>query len=430
MKASVYLKLETRRAKKNGKYPLKVRVVYQSQYHDYKTKYDLSEAEYVEATSDKPKKEFRKLASEITELKTKVFKIIEDLSVFTYQKFEDAYYERIKDASNLYAIFDIYIANLESEDRITTAFSYTNAKKSFQDFRPKMSLYDVDTNFLKKYQAYRLGKGTSITTIGIYARNLRSIYNFAVSEGIIKKDENYPFAKRKYVIPAGRNIKKALSLEEVSKIFNFKTIPGTFVDRAKDFWMLSYFCNGMNFKDIAMLKIENIDGDMLRFVREKSKLTGQGNKKIISCFLTDEAKSIISKWKIDETEKQKFLFGIIEEDDTPLKKVNKIKQFIKNTNKNLQTICDGVGIEKRVTTYFARHSSATIMKKSGANIAQIQMITEPITDSITRLKWVFLGKNKFPFSLMNLFIDKLLGNDLALSALKLKEILEKEISSD
>ncbi len=68
--------------------------------------------------------------------------------------------------------------------------------------------------------------------------------------------------------------------------------------------------------------------------------------------------------------------------------------------------------------------------KPFANIAQIQMITEPITDSITRLKWVFLGKNKFPFSLMNLFIDKLLGNDLALSALKLKEILEKEISSD
>jgi uncharacterized protein YndB with AHSA1/START domain len=60
------------------------------------------------------------------------------------------------------------------------------------------------------------------------------------------------------------------------------------------------------------------------------------------------------------------------------------------------------------------------------NIAQVYMITEPITDDITRLTWGFLGKNKFPFSLMNLFIDNLLGKDLAISAVTLKDILEKE----
>jgi len=31
-----------------------------------------------------------------------------------------------------------------------------------------------------------------------------------------------------------------------------------------------------------------------------------------------------------------------------------------------------VGIEKNVTTYYGRHSAATIMKKSGANIEQIR----------------------------------------------------------
>jgi hypothetical protein len=58
------------------------------------------------------------------------------------------------------------------------------------------------------------------------------------------------------------------------------------------------------------------------------------------------------------------------------------------------------------------------------------MVTEPITDDITRFKWVFSGTNKFPFILMNPFMNKILGKDLGASAIKLKEILEEEISSD
>jgi hypothetical protein len=64
------------------------------------------------------------------------------------------------------------------------------------------------------------------------------------------------------------------------------------------------------------------------------------------------------------------------------------------------------------------------------NVAHVYMVTESITDDITRFKWVFSGTNKFPLMLMNPFINKILGKDLEASAIKLKEILEKEISSD
>lgn len=40
------------------------------------------------------------------------------------------------------------------------------------------------------------------------------------------------------------------------------------------------------------------------------------------------------------------------------------------------------------------------------------------------------GKSLFPIMLMNPIIDKLLGKDLETSALKLKKILEQEISSE
>ena len=63
------------------------------------------------------------------------------------------------------------------------------------------------------------------------------------------------------------------------------------------------------------------------------------------------------------------------------------------------------------------------------NIAQVYMITEPITDDITRFKWGFVGKNKYPLTLMNPLMDKLLGKDLETSSMILKEILELEIAS-
>jgi uncharacterized protein YndB with AHSA1/START domain len=63
------------------------------------------------------------------------------------------------------------------------------------------------------------------------------------------------------------------------------------------------------------------------------------------------------------------------------------------------------------------------------NVAQVYMITEPITDDITRFKWGFVGKNKYPLTLMNPLMDKLLGKDLETSSSNLKEILELEIAS-
>lgn len=384
MKANAYLELYTRRAKKDGTFPLKIRVTYQRAYHDYKTDFDLTEEEYNEAVSARPKKEYKKLSEKLSQLRSKVNNIVNELTVFTYQKFEDAFYERVKDASDLYSLFQDYISNLESEGRIKTASSYTTAMNSFKEFRPRLSLYDIDPTFLIKYQEHRLGKKTSMTTIGIYVRSLRSVYNMAVSAGIIKKEGNYPFGKGKYIIPAGRNIKKALTLEEVSKIFHYKTIPGTPIDKAKDFWMFSYFCNGINFKDIAMLHISNIDGEMLRFVREKTKLTSQGNSKIISCWLTEHAKETIKKWGNLVGKKEDYLYDILSANDSPEEQMKKISQFIKNTNKYIKRICLAQGISKEATTYFARHSAATVLKRSGATIAQIQEALGHSTQSVTQ----------------------------------------------
>ncbi len=56
---------------------------------------------------------------------------------------------------------------------------------------------------------------------------------FLDSKNIIKKDENYPFGKRKYVIPSGGNKKKALSQTEVTQIYKYQPTPNSSEDKPK-----------------------------------------------------------------------------------------------------------------------------------------------------------------------------------------------------
>jgi hypothetical protein len=51
----------------------------------------------------------------------------------------------------------------------------------------------------------------SRSTIGIYLRPLRSIFNEAIADGIIKKEKCYPFGKRKYQIPTSKKQRKHLN---------------------------------------------------------------------------------------------------------------------------------------------------------------------------------------------------------------------------
>ena len=389
MKPTAYPLLLTSRQKKNGKYPVKIRVVHQRIYHDYRTGIDMSEEEFKQANAPKPKKEFRTGANQLNDLRSKANKIIVELPVFTYQKFEEAFYDQGTKHVLLYDIFMDYVADLKKEDRIKTAVSYSTAANAFKEFSPKATIFDIDEKFLKRFHSSLLDKKKSLTTIGIYIRSLRAVFNYAVANGIIKRNDDYPFVRSKYIIPASSNVKKSLSQEEIKKIIEFPTAEGSFADRAKDFWLFSYLCSGINFKDICLLKWKNIDGDMIRFVREKTKRTSQSNLRTISCYMSDEVKQIIEKWGISERKPDRFIFPIVTFEDSPEIMQKKIDQFVQNTNKNLKRICKAQGIEKSVTTYYSRHSAATTLKRAGASILQIQealghsssMVTQRYLDS-------------------------------------------------
>jgi uncharacterized protein YndB with AHSA1/START domain len=63
-------------------------------------------------------------------------------------------------------------------------------------------------------------------------------------------------------------------------------------------------------------------------------------------------------------------------------------------------------------------------EKPFQNIGQTYMETSIIDENQTVLKYKMTGRNKFPFNLINLFIDGLLGKDLQQSLINMQQILE------
>jgi integrase len=274
----------------------------------------------------------------------------------------------------VYAYYTKTIEEKRSVGKVGTASGYRSSMNSLKAFSPKLNFSDVSIEFLKEYEKWLLANRKSITTVGIYLRPLRSIINQAIAEGVFSQD-NYPFGKRKYQIPSGKNIKKALTAEEIEKIYNYVATKGDWWQKARDFFIFSYLACGMNMKDILMLKYENIDGEFIRFFRAKTHNTNRSGSKPISIPINTELNVIIGRWKGSSNKEDDFIFNVLEKDLSPDRARSIIQQFTKMVNKYIGLIANEIGINKPVTTYFARHSFATILKRGGVS-------TEFISESL------------------------------------------------
>ena len=366
MKPLVTLIHDTRRAKANDCYPVKVRVTYNRKQKYYPTSIDLAEIEWQKMHAERVSKELNKTKATINGVLAKAQGICDDLKLFTFPAFEKQFYKVRNVDGSLTNLYNDYIAELKKEGRIGTAESYQSSLNSLKEFKAKLNLEDITVDFLKQYEKWMLKEEKSLTTVGIYLRPLRALFNSAIEQGLASI-EQYPFGNKKYEIPAGRNIKKALTLADVGKIYNYSTVPGTTMDKAKDFWLFTYFCNGINMKDIALLQYKNVKGDFISFVRSKTAHTTRTNFKAISIFLNDDAKTIINKWGNKDTTPENYIFPIVNKEMSADKQFATIRQFIKTTNKYMDTIAKDLKLDKHVTTYTARHTFSTVLKRSGAS---------------------------------------------------------------
>ena len=259
------------------------------------------------------------------------------------------------------------INQLREDAKIGSADVYASLFRSLKIFAPKDVRYeDVSPMWLKRFEESMRKSGKSQTTIAMNMRSLRSIINDAKRAGLIK-DALYPFGRGKYEIQEGEGRKLALTLEQIGQVARYDDGTDT-TAKYRDYWLFLYLCNGINVADFVKLKYDNIVNGEIYFVRQKTEHRTRTRKEI--CVpISSPMQEIIDRWG-NPPEKGNYIFPILKGDESELERNNKTKYFTRSINRRMQSISKALGIS-HISTYTARHSFATVLKRSGTSIAYI-----------------------------------------------------------
>ena len=238
-----------------------------------------------------------------------------------------------------------------------------------------LNFSEITPRFLETFKAYYKKEGHKVNSIAVYMRYIRSMFNLAIDEYNVNAAFpvilNYPF--RKHKIETEETINRNLDVKFIRLIRDLKTINKR-EEITKDIFMLQMYMTAPNIKDLYWLPVSS--GDRIQFSRFK---TGRfHNIKIES-----EAFEIIEKYK---GSKYLLCFADMAKKNRMNKETKphaRIKDlawsdsgtFNKMLNETLQKIQKRLNwdLQGDLTTYYARHSVASIMREIGISKDDISL---------------------------------------------------------
>ncbi len=358
--------------KKNGKHPAKLRVTFnrKQMYYSIDNKervYEFTPDEFDKVLAPKPRGVLKDIKLEFSLIEDKANKIISSMETFSFRQFKTKFGIAGGDLSNILYYFERRIKEFEDNDQWCSWQQFTTAMRTLKRYfgSNQIDFRELTVHELEKYEQWMVGQGLSMSSINTYMASTRTIFKLAQREGAVSKDF-YPFGEGGYKLPSSQNLKRALKMTEIEKIYNYECEPYSYREEARDLWLFSYLLNGANMNDIIRLKYKNMDDEFITFIRRKTRKTCK-NSKPISVAVTDDLKRIIDKWGNKNRIPENYIFRFIDEEMNEKQVRRCLDRLIKRTNDHMKKIATEVGIEKTVTTYTARHSFSTVLKRSGVS---------------------------------------------------------------
>ena len=318
----------------------------------------------------------------------KAKKIIKELGQeFTFLEFK----RRLNDNSlpkkirlDLTSLYEEYCKEMAKGE--STKQNYMAACRSFVKFQPDLTIKDITPEIMHKYEEGQ----KSQTTVGIYARSLRAVYNYSVAkEYILYK---IPFGKYCYSITVKLNVKKALDSNTLHKILHYQS-KNESLRFALDMFIFSYLENGINFADIIHLRNNNITNkDVLIWRRLKTTKTKVVPKQQ-TAIIIPKCREIMERYGcIDENNPEAYIFPFIDDTLTEKQKLERKRSLLKKINKGLKAIAEELEVPE-FKSYAARHSFATQSLGHGKTVDDIKELLGHSTTKVTESYLRSLGLN-------------------------------------
>lgn len=383
MKVTFNLVLDTRRALKDGTFPLRFRITHERKSTYFQTIYTFTEKQYEKIKQgNRLNEEEKTINIKLFALHKKAASIIKEMESFDLDLFKMLFTGKGDRADLIFLLNEMVDIN-KKNSKFSTASSYSRAVSFICAFTGKESLKikDVTVDFLERITFWALNTGYitntgksflySTTTVRIYLSLIQTILNQCLRNGEITR-QSYPFGTKrenKFQMPPSQSNKRALSLEDIMKLYDYTPILYT-EKRARGFFLFSYLSSGMNLVDIFQLKWSDFDGKKsFRFIRSKTK-GRTSSPAYITVILNNDLWKIINELGSRKLNNN-YVFDILSPSLTP-EKINAKRITATSTiNFYLKQIAKKIGITETISTYYARHSYATIMRNNNMPLGYI-----------------------------------------------------------
>ena len=265
--------------------------------------------------------------------------------------------------------FEREIARLESLGKYNSASKVKTVFSLIGQFRnADIRLEEIDLVYLNDLELFLRKRGNKDNSIATKFAIFKAAYNKALAEGVFVQKVN-PFAKYKVGSLWTKTRKRAITKEEVQKLAALEiTSEGRtdYTELARDIFLFSYFTAGINFTDMATLRHRDIVHGRICYSRHKTQ-------KLISCCLVPNALQIVEKYRKSNCTDEDYVFPILDRmiHQTPQQIFNRTHKVLGKVNRELKVLGKRIGLAIPLTTYVARHTYATVLKRSGVNIAII-----------------------------------------------------------
>ncbi len=229
--------------------------------------------------------------------------------------------------------FDAFVAAKSPGTQRVYAATRSRLAAFVGDRLPKLTFEEIDIRWLRAFDAFLVKTSPSRNARNIHFRNIRAVFNDALTEEIISC---YPFRRFKLVPAANR--KRALTVEKLRKVIHAEVEPHQ--RRYRDFFLLSFYLCGINVVDLCQLTKRSLVDGRIEYRRAKTH-------RLYSILVEPEVLDLLDAYR-----GRRWLFDFCDE-------CSSYRSFYTHLCKNLREIGEALGIPG-ITTYWARHSWATI----------------------------------------------------------------------
>jgi site-specific recombinase XerD len=360
METTVSVVLDTRRAKRDGTFPLILRIIHKRKSSAVPLGISIPLSDW--DAKNRRLKNSSKLTTSVARMNNLIERRKAEAMATITRLYESGSLGRLSPSelkkilegressqSTFFSFTAGLIEQMRKANEVGNARVYGGVLGALKAYRNQVdfTFEECSYRFLKEYEAYYYSQGFSTNGLSLNMRTIRAIYNKAIKAGVADQ-AHYPF--RQYRILTEETEKRAIDQSALKKILSLQLGEDHELFHARNYFLASYLMYGLNFIDMAYLKVSNLVDGRIKYKRRKTA-------KQYDIKISDQLQGILDYYVVNKAPDD-YIFPVIVRENI-FDQYREIDQARKMYNKQLKQIAQMCDIKEKLTSYVSRHSFAT-----------------------------------------------------------------------